>query len=467
MRTLALLGVTLLACSPPTAATDGKGGQTPPQGAAKAPATEKKAQARVVKLLTVQPAAFVETFEVTGKLTAPRDVMVAARGAGEVLSVVERGTVVKKGDQIAKVDPALPQAGAAQARASIRLAQAGLSLAQDTLARQKPLYEKQIISGLEFRRLQGQVDQARAQLAQARAAAQQASTQVRYTEVLAPFDGVIEERLVERGEQLAPGKPVVRLVDSSVLRVKAGVPERYARDVVKGQTATMDFGTYGLGTRKGTIGFVGQSIDSGTRTFPVEADLDNADGSLKPEMSVRVQLSRATRAAALVVPQTAVLRDVDGDSIFVAEGQSAQGEAPARLVARRRGVELGRSSDGQVEVLKGLKAGDRVIVRGQASLGTGDLVKPDVDTPRIEVQIKLEGLAPAEVEAQLTQPMEVRLKSVPGVAKLRSTSKPGEASVIAEFDPQIDEAEARTRIKAAMLDVTLPDGATRKLEGGR
>lgn len=455
---IALLGLiaSLAACAPP--------GKPDPKAAKAAEAAEK---VRPVELLQVSPTAFAEIFEVSGKLTAPQDVMVAARGSGEVLSIVERGSTVKAGEQIAKVDPALTQAGAAQARASIQLAQAGLSLARDTLRRQKPLYEKQIISGLEYRRLQGQVEQARAQLAQARAAARSASTQVRYTEVLAPFDGVVEQRMVERGEQLAPGKPVVRLVNSSTLRVKAGVPERYARDVAAGQTATIDFSTYGLGKREGTIGFVGQAIDSASRTFPVEIDLKNDDGALKPEMSVRVRLARSANAKAIVVPQTAVLRDVDGDSVFVAEGTFAKGEAPTRLNARRVPVVLGRSSAGQVEVTSGLDAGMRVIVRGQASLTTGDPVRPEVNTPHVEVQVKLDGVSAEQVEQDLTKPLEARLRTVPGVKKLRSTSKAGLASVIAEFDPSIDGDEARSRVKSSVGDVALPKGAVLSIEGDR
>lgn len=456
MRTIALLGLTLVACAPPSKPDPKKGAKG-----------EEAAKVRLVELATVSPSAFAETFEVTGKLTAPQDVMVAARGAGEVLSIVERGTAVKAGDQIAKVDPALTQAGAAQAQATIQLARASLSLAQDTLARQKPLFEKQIISGLEYRRLQGQVDQARAQLAQANAAARSASTQVRYTEVLAPFDGVVEQRLVERGEQLAPGKPVVRLVNTATLRVKAGVPERYARDVAAGQTASIDFSTYGLGIREGTISFVGQAIDRASRTFPVEIDLANDDGSLKPEMSVRVVLSRSANAEAIVVPQTAVLRDVDGDSLFIAEGTLASGEAQTRLTARRVPVVLGRSSGGRVEVTSGIAAGMRVITRGQASLTTGDAVRPEVDTPNVEVQARLDGATAAEIEETLTTPIEARLRAVPGVTKLRSTSKAGGASIIAEFDPSIERSEAQSRIKASVLDVKLPEKAVITLEGDR
>ena len=467
LGSLAVCAALTLGCTPPA-----KGGSDGKQGAPGSTAAKdaKAAKARPVELVTVNAAPFAEAFEVTGNLSAIDDVVVSARGAGAVLSVVPRGTRVEADAIIAKVDPAMSNAGAAQARASIRLAQASLSLAQDTIARQKPLHEKGIISGLEYRRMQGQVDQARAQLAQARASAQSARTQVSYTEVRAPFAGVVEKRLTERGEQLAPGQPVVRLVNTDRLRVKAGVPERYARDVAVGQGAKMDFSTYGLGAREGTISFVGQAIDPASRTFPVEIDLDNTDGALKPEMSVRVQLSRAGPKDALVVPQTAVLRDVNGDSLFVVEQREGQGEAPVILSAKRVPVKLGSSSAGQVVVASGLTAGARVVIRGQASLTTGDLVRveqpagkvvadADVAITRIDVKTELDGADAERIEAVITTPLEAHLRDVPGVKQLRSTTKAGLAVISVEFDGGISDDEARARLKSRLTAFALPKGA--------
>lgn len=472
LGSLAVCAALTTGCTPPAkdGAEKGAPGSTAGKAEAKAP------KVRPVELLTVDAAPFAEAFEVTGNLSAIDDVVVAARGSGSVLSVVPRGTRLEADEVIAKVDPALSNAGAAQARASIRLAQASLSLAQDTIARQKPLYEKGIISGLEYRRMQGQVDQARAQLAQARASAQSARTQVRYTEVRAPFAGVVEKRLTERGEQLAPGQPVVRLVNTDRLRVKAGVPERYARDVAVGQTAQMDFSTYGLPSREGTISFVAQSIDPASRTFPVEIDLDNTDGALKPEMSVRVKLTRAGAQDALVVPQTAVLRDVNGDSLFIVEQRGGAGEAPSMLSAKRVPVKLGPSSGGRVVVASGLTAGTQVVVRGQASLTTGDRVRveqraaaapnPDTDTSttRIDVHTRMPDVDAQKVEAAITTPLEAHLRAVPGVKQLRSTTKAGLAVINVEFDGGIQPDEARARLKSSMATFALPKGAVSTLK---
>ncbi len=353
------LGLALIGCAPPNAP-----GAAPGSGA---PASKPAEVAKAVQLLTMKPQAFAERIEVTGTLKAPDDVVVAARGAGTVTFLVERGAQVNTGDVIARVDPALTNAGANQALAAVAVAEAGLRLAEDTLKRQKPLHDQGIVSALEFRRLEAQVDSARAQVRQAKAVAAQARTQVDYTEVQAPFAGKIEERFCERGGQLAPGAPVVRLVSTARLKIEAGVPERYASDVRVGDAGEVLFTAYGLPAREASVVFVGQAINAENRTFPIELTLENPDGSLKPQMSVRLNLQRTRRDDALVVPQTAILRDVDGESLFVVEANKA----------RQVKVELGGSAAGLVLITQGLTAGMQVVVRGQTSLATGDLVRVD------------------------------------------------------------------------------------------
>ncbi len=189
------------------------------------------------------------------------------------------------------------------------------------------------------------------------------------TRVVAPFDGVVEERFVEPGEQVNPGSRVLRVVDAAEVKVKAGVPERYATDIQQGAAVDIRFNAYGIEPRTGTVSFVGRTIDPQTRTFPVEVSLDNADGALKPEMVARLVLTRAVVEGALVVPQNALVRHENGQSLFVVEaGEKGR-------VARRVEVEVGARSDGKVVVTKGLEPGDEVVVLGQANLSGGDKVE--------------------------------------------------------------------------------------------
>lgn len=374
-RYAALLALVCVACQPP----GGEG--TPPaaagqpaagQPAAGAPAAGAPAKApraeRRVEVAEVRPTDFDERVEVTAAIEAIEDATLSARAAGTVETIAERGDRVKKGQIVARLDPTLARAGIAQARAQVSAASSGVDLARDTLDRQKPLVEQNIISPLEFENIRGQSRQAEAQLAQARAALAQAQAQLENTNVVAPFAGRVESRSVEPGEQITPGQPVLRLVDVGRVKVVAGIPERYATDVRQGAAVDVAFNAYGIPPRKAEVTFVGSAIDPKTRTFPVEAVIENPDGLLKPQMIARVQVVRARHPDALVVPLAAIVRDETGDGLFVIE------DTPEGPIAHRRKVELGARSGEQVQVVEGIKAGDRVVTVGQTTLNADEPV---------------------------------------------------------------------------------------------
>lgn len=335
-----------------------------------------QAPARVAKPVVVQPVQpgrFAEQVELSGTTKTDADARLVAQTGGTVQALVARGSHLKKGQRIARINPAMTQAGVAQAAAAVKLAAAGEALAQDSLRRQRPLFERGVISALEFQRVQAQAQQAAAQRAQAQGALRQARERASYAELRAPFDGVLEQRYVELGEQVAPGSPVARLVSSRWLKLTAGVPERYVAEIRPGAAATVSFSAYGLPAREVKLSFVGAVIDPASRTFEVEARLDNADGKLKPDMVVRVSLVRKLLDEALAIPLGAVVRDELGAGVYVV---AREGGAP---VAQHRRVRLGPVSGPRVVVEAGLKAGDSLVVQGQNELSTGDRLEIKAD----------------------------------------------------------------------------------------
>lgn len=372
---IALLALGVAACQPPgdgqapPAGKEGAAQEAPaPQKAPGAPGAPARA-ARRVEVVTVEPTTFEERVEVTADVEAIEDASLSARAAGTVESIAERGDRVRKGQVVARLDQALPRAAVAQARAQVAAAQSAVDLSRETLKRQEPLVEQNIISALEFDNIRAQSRQAEAQLAQARAAQAQAQAQLGNSNVVAPFDGRVESRSVEPGEQINPGQPVLRLVDVGRVKIVAGVPERYATDVEQGAAVDVAFNAYGVAPRKAEVTFVGSTIDPKTRTFPVEAVMDNPDGTLKPQMVARVRVVRARHPDALVVPIAAVVRDERGEGLFVIE------DGPDGPVARRRQVEAGARSGERVEIKKGLSAGERVVVVGQSTLTADEPVE--------------------------------------------------------------------------------------------
>ena len=322
-----------------------------------------------VEVLKLAPRNFVEEVELVGETEAERDAVLSAQSSGTLKSLLPLGTRVKAGQTVAQIDTGVIAASVRQAQAALEAARASDALARETFDRQKPLREQQIISALEFEQILAQRNQARAQLAQADAALSQAREQLANTRVVAPFDSIVEAHFSEVGEQVALGTQVARVTDNRVMKVQAGVPERYAADIVVGAPVRVRFDGYGFKERESKLSFVGGTIDRSSRTFRVEARLDNSDGRLKPDMVTRISLRRRAYEGALVVPIAAVIRDEEGAKLFIVEGEGFD------ATAQSRPVELGPSSGGEVAVQSGIRAGDRVIVSGQQNLTRGDHVQ--------------------------------------------------------------------------------------------
>lgn len=153
------------------------------------------------------------------------------------------------------------------------------------------------------------------------------------------------------------------------MKVKAGVPERYAADIKAGREASVRFNAYGISTRTGKLTFVGSVIEPRSRTFDVELQLTNDDRVLKPEMVARVLVTKTIVSDALVIPITSVIRDEQGTSVFVVVRRDG---VP---VAQQRAIELSVASGGEVVVSGGLEPGDEVVVLGQTDLTRGDVVQ--------------------------------------------------------------------------------------------
>ena len=408
---LLALGLTLAACQP---------------GADEAAEAEAPADRSIpVEVVVADPGYFEDTIELTGTVDADNDALLSPDVPGTLTYVAAVGTFVRAGQTVAQVRAtgqragvsqaqagvAQGRAGVAQAEASVAGAEAGLQaaraqraaaqaqldLAQDQYRRQAPLFRDSILSALEFRSVETQLAQARAQVAQADAGIAQAQGQLRAaregvnaaqaqtaaasagvasaqsqlanTRIVAPFSGVVEARLQQPGELASPGQPVVRLVGAGNVKVTAGVPERYAGEIEQGTQVQVSPNAYAVEARGGRVSFVGLAIDEGSRTFPIEVAVENADRSLKPSMVVRMDVTRSILENVIVVPTEAIVRDERGTSVFIVTQDSSG------AVATRRVVELGPNAGETIVIRSGVAAGDQIIVSGAGSLTEGERVR--------------------------------------------------------------------------------------------
>ncbi len=315
--------------------------------------TERSRLARVETIL-VSPQPFQEMVRVTGVVDAQNDATISAEAGGRVVNISELGSPVKQGTVVARFDERV-------LKSQLDAAEAAFALAEDTYRRQEALFADSVISALEYENARTHRDQASATLEQAKKAYED-------TQLTSPINGRVEERFVQEGELVAPGSPVLRIVDTRRVKVRAGVPERYAADIREGAPALISVLSLGLET-EAKLTFVGRLVDSKSRTFPVEVEIDNNAVRLKPEMVVDVSVERTSLEDALVVPQTAIVRDDLGTGLYVID---TEGDG---VVARRREVTTGASFGGNVVVESGISAGDQVVVVGQSNLTDGNEVQ--------------------------------------------------------------------------------------------
>lgn len=309
----------------------------------------------------VEEAPMARYLELTGTLAAHEDSDVAAGAQGKVVDVlVERGSLVKKGQAMVRLDSAVASAVAAEGQAQVVLAQTQRELAEADCARNKVLYEKGGSSLAEHQRVQAQCRTAVAQAQAAEARARVATLSLSDTSIRAPFDGLVSERVVSVGEYVRPDSKVVTLLAINPLRLELSVPEASASEVKAGQkvrfTVTASPGTQ----REAQIAYVGPGLRKGSRDLVVEALVPNADRALIPGQFASARLEIGARPLP-VVPATA-LRRSGGQSrlLVVANGQLEE-----------RVVQVAGAENGTVGVLSGLKAGERVVTQARDDLRDG------------------------------------------------------------------------------------------------
>lgn len=310
-----------------------------------------------VEVLTVEPSSFTDYIRVTGEVEALSDVVVSAEEGGVIREFyAEKGSVVEQGQPIAKIDDAV-------LAAQVREASAAAQLAREQYERQRSVWEESKV-GSEIALLQAR---SQAEAAAARLAALEA--RLEKTLIRSPVKGVLDERYLEVGEMAAPGAPVVRVVAVHKLKVTAGVPERFAPDIRPGVQARVAFDILPQREFLAPVSFVGSSVDSRSRTFPVEVMLDNPGGVIKPRMVANLQIARRRLEQVIAIPQSAVMRTENGYQVFVAV------ERDGMLYAQAREVVLGPSHEGLVVISQGLAPGERVITVGSRLVDDGSRIR--------------------------------------------------------------------------------------------
>ncbi|MBN2382117.1 efflux RND transporter periplasmic adaptor subunit [bacterium] len=345
------------------------------------------------------------TVRFRGELGPRESVQIAAEISGRLREIrVRMGDRVKQGQVLAHIDDTQLRAKLAEARAALAVAEASVRRAAAELLnvrteynRKKPLFDKNLVTQQEIDNLKTKLDAqqaaddlARAQLIQAQAGVTVLETQLGYTRIEAPFDGLVESRQLDPGAVVSAGMMILKLVRTDPVMITFMVGEQLIGQIRTGleqgqKNIGITLDAYPDETFEGTISRVSPVLKSTNRSAEVEAELPNPQGRLMPGMYGRVSFSLGKRENVLLVPLQALL---DGKNDLALTTMETDGPAMADQAGVRTGhlfvVKVDRAvlttctlgfDDGQfAEVLSGLEAGTLVVVEGQNQLGDGNPV---------------------------------------------------------------------------------------------
>lgn len=334
--------------------------------------TAQAAEPALVSVVEVEQRRWQQTVPLYGTLTSPRDAQLTPRVAGLVETVeVDAGDRVSQGEALVRLDRRLEALTLDTLEASVDEARAQAGEARRLLAESRRLDGQGAISSTELEARQSQVAMSAANLDRLQAQAERQRERLIRHAVIAPFDGVVRERLVEPGEYVSQTTPVVGLVATDRLRMDVAAPQQYYGLIRPGMAVRIQPESRTDRTIQARVDVTVPASDALARSFLVRVFVDNSAGRLTPGMSAKVLFDIQTDESVLVAPRDAVVRVPGGGGTRMWVVEQAAGGARARM----RQVSLGRGAGGFVEVLDGLAAGDRVVVRGNESLGNDQPVR--------------------------------------------------------------------------------------------
>jgi RND family efflux transporter MFP subunit len=325
-----------------------------------ASSTVTELPAIAVRTRTVESKQWPSTEEVLGTVRAKLHATIEAKVSGRIAEMpIVLGQQVTKGQLLARLD-------AAEIKARLDQAQAGLQQADRDWKRISSLFEQQAVTRSEY-------DAADFRYLAGKAAAAEAQAMMAYVEVPAPFDGVVTRKWADVGDLAAPAKPLVDLEDPSVLQLEADVPEALASGIRCGTGMAVRVDTL-PGEISGVVSEIAPAADSASRTFRIKLDLPaTSPKAIAPDSAFRTpragQFARLLvptgENASLRVPASALVRRGQMELVFAVENQRAHLHL----------VKTGRTDNGETEILSGLDAGDVVVIESAEQLIDGQAVK--------------------------------------------------------------------------------------------
>ena len=365
--------------------------KTPPvntSASANSSPTPASGQNSSIETEIVTPQSIAGVISATGKILVPenRIAVIGPVNEGRIVRLYAgQGTRVRKGQKLADLESAdIDQAEADYLKAladyenAVRSSAAEVKLAQANYDRAKLLYEQKVTAGKNLQAAEHDLEVAKAASENSVNGTKAALTAARRhllilgindatidslakkTDLAAvfslnsPIDGIVVERNATVGASVGTDANLFKIIDLSQVWIDANVFEKDLERVRPGQEVKLTVPAFPESTFSGKVILINSVVDPDTRTVKVRTEVNNPDGRLKPDMFANVQIVTALNRAAISIPQSAVLNDEGKTIVFVAEGNGY----------KKRQVQAGIQANDRVEIIDGLSAGDKVVVKG-------------------------------------------------------------------------------------------------------
>ncbi|MCX7908191.1 MAG: efflux RND transporter periplasmic adaptor subunit [Ignavibacteria bacterium] len=285
--------------------------------------------------------------EYNGTVLPNSELNIASETNGKVVGVfASLGNFVKKGTILVKLDDRIRLA-------NLQTAKSNYEKTKKDLERYEKLFKENSIS-------ETQLEMARFQFTNAEAQYAIATKQLEETKISAPFSGFVSAKMVEVGQVVSPGTPLLTLIDIGTVKIRFQVPEKDIFKIKIGDV--VEVSTDLLPNQKfyGKVHNIGFKADE-AKTYPVEVDVKNPKNLLKAGMFVQVRIPSAMRVKALLIPRVALFGSKLDPKVYVVENN----------IAKIRPITLGGEFGDKIEVIKGLKEGELIITEGLINLKDG------------------------------------------------------------------------------------------------
>lgn len=331
---------------------------------------------REVVVLPAQADGGAQLLTLPGEVQSRFSTPMSFRIAGQVIERrVHLGDTVRKGDVVARLDPADAEHNAASAEADLASAREHFDAAEKQMQRDTLQARDKLISALQLEQTQDAYAAAKAQLKSAAARAAVAGNQRNYTRLIAEHDGVISAEQANTGEVLAAGQPVFSLAWSGATDVTTEVSESQVAKIRVGAPATVRLTALPDRKLNGRVREVSPAADPQSRTYRVKVTLESKDAQdpalrlgMSGEVAIDTTQKDAAANAATVIPATALFHQGNRPAVWIVR--------PADAKLELRAVTVSAYGERSVTLSEGVASGEKIVVQGVHTLTAGEKVKP-------------------------------------------------------------------------------------------